>query len=127
MFEKPGERRDSNQLFTKKMDKDYEKYAYFYSRAKNYGIVMKAEHKRTVDGEVVRDVGIRIEFHNGMLKLEKTKENAEMIKYLRKKIEEEKGVSLYKKSFVEEFKPEKTYTESEVKELLLAQKDKNEK
>jgi hypothetical protein len=62
-----------------------------------------------------------------MLKLEKTKENAEMIKYLRKKIEEEKGVSLYKKSFVEEFKPEKTYTESEVKELLLAQKDKNEK
>lgn len=109
-------------------DKDYDKYAYFVSRASNFAIVIKPTKKKIVDGEVVFEEGLRLEFNNKMLRLEKTKDNEGIIAKLREKLEAEKVLDPKRRSFWEEEKP-KEMVEMEKVETLLGEKigEKNEK
>jgi hypothetical protein len=111
---------------------DFEKYVYFSSKAKNYGIIMEPRVEDTLstgerrvakgdDGKLME--GIRIEFHNGMKRIEKTKENAAIIKFLRDKCEKEKGVPLNRQQLKEITKPIKMIPEDEVNKKL---KEKDE-
>ena len=99
-------------------EKDYKKYAYFVSRAKNFAISMRPDKKKIVDGEVVFEEGLRLEFHNGMLRVEKTEENEGIISKLREKIEKEKDLDQKRKSFFEEVEPEAMIPQSKVEDIL---------
>lgn len=103
--------------------KDYKKYAYFISRAKNFAISIKPDRKKIVDGEVVFESGLRLEFNNGMLRLEKNDENNSIIEKLRKKIKDESVLDPKRRTFYEELEPEIMLPESKVKEVL---NEKNE-
>ena len=76
---------------TSNHNKDFDHYAYFVSKAKNYGCSMKSEIKqKDLHGQMITlQPAVRIEFNNGMLRLDK-KANKEEISFLRKKIEDEK-------------------------------------
>lgn len=103
--------------------KDYKKYAYFISRAKNFAISIKPDRKKIVDGEVVFESGLRLEFNNGMLRLEKNDENNSIIEKLREKIKDESVLDPKRRTFYEELEPEIMLPESKVKEVL---NEKNE-
>lgn len=120
---------EETDLFKKTMsDKDYDKYAYFVSKANNFAIVIKPTKKKIVDGEVVFEEGLRLDFHNKMLRLEKTKENERIIAKLREKLESEKALDPKRRSFFEETKP-KEMVEMDKVETLLEEKigEKNDK
>ena len=113
-------------------DKDFEKYAYFVSKAKNYSVIMEPRVEdllSTGERRVARDengkemAGLRIEFHNGMKRVEKTKENEKLIAFLREKCEKEKLQPDKDRQLVEVLRPEKVYKETEVKDLI-SEKDK---
>lgn len=110
---------------------DFDKFAYFSSKGKNYAIIFKprveevlASGERRVakddDGNLMN--GVRIEFHNGMKRIEKTKENMPMIEFLREKCEKEKSVPLNRQQLKEIVKPVKKISEDKVK-AMLAEKD----
>ena len=109
-------------------EKDYDKYAYFVSKANNFAIVIKPTKKKIVDGEVIFEEGLRLEFHNKMLRLEKTKENEGVIAKLREKLENEKALDPKRRSFFEETKP-KEMVEMDKVETMLGEKigEKNER
>lgn len=109
-------------------EKDYDKYAYFVSKANNFAIVIKPTKKKIVDGEVVYEEGMRLTFHNKMLRLEKTKENEGVIAKLREKLENEKALDPKRRSFFEETKP-KEMVEMDKVETMLGEKigEKNER
>ncbi len=103
--------------------KDYKKYAYFISRAKNFAISIKPDRKKIIDGEVVFEPGLRLEFNNGMLRIEKNEENNSIIEKLREKIKVESVLDPKRRTFYEELEPEIMLPESKVKEVL---NEKNE-
>lgn len=109
-------------------DKDYDKYAYFVSKASNFAIVIRPTKKKIVDGEVVYEEGLRLEFHNKMLRVEKSKDNEGILSKLREKLDNEKALDPKRRSFFEETKP-KEMVEMEKVETLLGEKigEKNEK
>jgi hypothetical protein len=98
--------------------KDYKKYAYFVSRAKNFAISIKPDKKKIIDGEVVFEPGLRLEFNNGMLRIEKTEDNEAVIEKLREKLKNESVVDPKRRLFYEELEPETMLPESKVKEVL---------
>ena len=98
--------------------KDYKKYAYFVSRAKNFAISIKPDKKKIIDGEVVFEPGLRLEFNNGMLRIEKTEDNEVVIEKLREKLKNESVVDPKRRLFYEELEPETMLPESKVKEVL---------
>lgn len=87
------------------MSKDFSKFAYFVSRAKNYAIVVRPDKKKVVDGEVVFEPGLRLEFNNGMLAIERSKDNENILSILRKKISDEKDFDQKRRSLWEELPP----------------------
>jgi hypothetical protein len=99
-------------------EKNYEQYAYFVSRAKNFAISIKPDRKKIVDGEVVFEPGLRLEFNNGMLRVEKNKENEVIIEKLREKLKQESVIDPKRRLFYEESEPENMLPESKVKEAL---------
>lgn len=112
-------------------EKDYEKYAYFVSKAKNYSVIFKPMVEEVLaDGSrrIAKDekgkemVGLRIEFDNRMKRIEKTEENMPMIEFLRKKCEGEAGEDPKRQQIKEEHKPIKMVKEEEMK-VKLAEKD----
>lgn len=107
-------------------DKDFEKYVYFVSKAKNYGTIMEPRVEETLaNGErkVSKDddgkpmVGLRIEFHNGMKRLEKTPENKGQIEFLRKKCKEESTLPEKRQQIKELHKLIKKIPETEVEKM----------
>lgn len=71
--------------------KDFDRYVYFVSKAKNYAVCYKPEIKEVdMYGQQKKlQAPVRIEFYNGMKKLEKTKENMPFIEFLRERIKAE--------------------------------------
>ena len=113
-------------------NRDFDKFAHFSSKAKNYAIVYKPHvTERLAGGETVtaKDkegkelIGLRLEFENHNFRIEKSKENEKIIAFLRKKCEGEKQVSLKMQQLKEIQKPIKKIEETKVKEMLSA-KDK---
>lgn len=101
-------------------EKDFSKFAYFRSRARNYAICMRPERRAIVDGEVVtKDVGLRIEFNNHFYRIEKTEDNENIIEFLRNKILSEKDFDPNKKMLFEEVKGDMMIPESEVEKILI--------
>ena len=98
--------------------KDFNKYAYFISRASNFAIVIRPDKKKKVDGEVVFEPGLRVEFNNKMLAVEKNKDNEKILEVLRRKIEEEKVFDPKKRTFFEEQPPKEMVDMEKVKDLL---------
>ena len=99
--------------------KDFDKYAYFRSRARNYGICMTSERRANVDGEVViKAPGFRIEFNNHLKRIEKTEMNEPVIKFLRDRMLLEKDLAQNKRMLFEETKADILIPEKDVKELL---------
>lgn len=102
-------------------EKDFKKYAYFRSKAKNYAVCIKPERKAIVDGEVViKDPGLRVEFDNGMKRIEKTEEGMVIINFLRERIKTEEPLGVSQKSLFEEVEQEAMIPESKVAEILLS-------
>lgn len=99
-------------------EKDFDKYAYFISRASNFAIVIKPTKKKIVDGEVVFEEGLRLEFNNKMLRIEKTKDNEPIIAKLREKIEKESVTDPRRRAFFEETKPKEMVAMDKVEELI---------
>lgn len=104
--------------------KDFDKYAYFESKAKNYGIIYEPRLEEVMasgDKRVAKDddgkkmEGIRIEFHNHLKRFDRTKENEKIIKWLEKKCEEELKMPLRSQQLKQIFKPVKMIPETEVK------------
>jgi len=112
---------------------DFDKYAYFKSKAKNYCVIVKErveEITASGDKRVAKDdegkqmVGLKIEFKNHQKRLERTKENAGIIKFLEDKCKvEKKGVGKGKRSIEQEFKPVRMIPETEIKGMM-SDKDK---
>jgi len=111
--------------------RDYEKFAYFASRASNCSIIYKPRVEQILaSGEkvVARDekgkemVGHRIEFHNHNLMYEKNELNAPLIQFLRGWIAEEDLLPKNKKLFIEITKPTKQFSEAEV-DKMIGEKD----
>lgn len=105
-------------------EKDFDKYAYFVSRASNFAIVIRPDKKRVVDGEVIFDAGLRLEFDNKMLAIEKTKDNEVILEKLREKLKKEETLDPKRRAFFEETKPVSMIPEDKVKEKL---QEKNQK
>ena len=99
-------------------EKDFDKYVYFICRAENFAVVIRPDKKKTVDGEVVFEEGLRLEFHNKMLRLENDEANQGVIAKLREKIKAEESMDPKRRSFFEETKPETMIPETMVKEKL---------
>lgn len=99
-------------------EKDFEKYVYFVCRAENFAVVIRPDKKRIVDGEVVFEEGLRLEFHNKMLRLENAESNQGIIAKLRDKIRLEEGLDPKRRTFFEETKPETMIPETMVREKL---------
>jgi hypothetical protein len=111
-------------------NKDFIKYAYFISKAANHTVIIRPQLEEIMaNGEirVSKDENgkpierLYVEFHNGMKRFEKSKENEVFINYLRGIIQNEKDLPENKKSIKEVIKPARLYTEEEVKNLLKAQ------
>lgn len=127
--------------------KDFTKFAYFVSKAKNHTVIVKPQLEEIMaNGEVKisRDengkemMRVVVEFHNGMIKFEyepmgfdgevdvAMKEmNRIKIEYLRRIVLKEMELSEKSKSIKEVKKPIKLYTEEEVKNLLAVQDKAN--
>jgi len=101
--------------------KDFSKYAYFVSKAKNFAIVIRPDKKKVVDGEVQFLPGLRMEFNNGMLAVEKTKENNEIINILRGKIGEYSSIDPKRRPFFEEQPPKEMVPLEKVNEIYSEQ------
>lgn len=99
-------------------DKDFSKYAYFICKASNFAIVIKPNKKKIVDGEVVYEEGLRLEFKNKMLRIEKTEENEGLLIKLRQKLKDEEAIDPKRRSFFEEQKPKEMVAMDQVEELL---------
>ena len=108
-------------------NKDFEKYAYFQAKAKNYGMVYKPrveELTASGDRRVAKDddgkqlTGIRVEFHNYEKRLERTSENKELISWLENKCKEELTMPLRFQQIKQIFKPEKIYKQVDVDKLV---------
>ena len=85
--------------------KDFDKYAYFRSKAANYALCIKSRRTAIVDGEpVVKAEGLRVEFRNRMIRIEKDELGMIQIKALRDEILKEKDLIAIKKSLFEEKK-----------------------
>ncbi len=106
------------------MSKDFNKYAYFVSKAKNFAIAIRPDKKKIVDGEVVFEPGLRVEFHNGMLEVEKNDNNKIIIETLRKKLDDQKDIDPKRRSFWEEQAPKEMVEVNKVKDLLGEKNDK---
>jgi len=100
------------------MEKDYSKYCYFVSKAKNFGISLIPDKKKIVDGNVDFIPGLRIEFRNGMLRIEKSEENKSAIDKIRSIVEKEKFLDQKQRTVWEESVPQNMLPEKDVKELL---------
>lgn len=105
-------------------EKNFDKYAYFVSRASNFAIVIRPAKKKVVDGEVIFEEGLRLEFNNKMLALEKTEDNAPIIEKLREKLKKEEIMDPKRRSFFEESKPVAMISEDKVIEKLQEKNDK---
>lgn len=107
-----------------KQPKDFDRYAFFRSRARNYAICYQPELKEVDAYGQQREVqpAIRIEFHNGMKRLEKTKENQPFIDFLRKRIEKEQDMDPRSRTIWEETPPDNISRDEHKKEL--EEKDK---
>lgn len=105
-------------------NKDFSKYAYFVSRASNFAIVIRPTKKRIVDGEVVYEEGLRLEFKNKMLRVEKTEENEGILAKLREKLEAEKSQDPKRRAFFEEEEPKRMIPEEAVVEKLNEKNDR---
>lgn len=125
---------------------DFDKYAYFHSKAKNYSIVFLPRieevlstgerrvarcdddsHPHYKKGEQM--AGYRVEFHNFMHRVEINPEDAKLksfntnlIAFLREKCEDEKLAPLNRQQLKEIEKPIRRIPENEV-EAMLAEKD----
>jgi len=106
---------------------DFDKYAYFKSKAKNYCVIVKErveEITASGDKRVSKDdngkemVGLRIEFHNHQKRIERTKENEGIIKFLENKCKEEKTLQKEKRQITQVFKPIKMIPETEIKGIV---------
>lgn len=106
------------------MSKDFNKNAYFVSKAKNFAIAVRPDKKKIIDGEVVFEPGIRVEFHNGMLEIAKTEENKLILETLRRKLEEQKDMDPKRRSFWEEQPPKEMVEVDKVKDLLGEKNDR---
>lgn len=112
-------------------DKNYEKYAYFVSKARNYSVIFKpcveevlADGSRRIakDDDGKEMVGLRIEFDNYGKRIEKTKENMPMIEFLRAKCKGEDVEDPKRQQIKEKHKPIKMVKEDEMN-AKLAEKD----
>lgn len=129
-------------------NKDFEKYAYFVSKASNHTVIIKPQLEEIMaNGEVKvsRDekgkemLRVMAQFNNGMLRIEyapvneftkkadiaKAKMNKLKIDYLRMLIQKELELSENKKSIKEVKKAPRLYTEEEVANLMEAQNQAN--
>lgn len=98
---------------------DFNRYAYFASKAKNFAISMRPDRFRIVDGEKIYDSGLRIEFNNGMLRLNKNDElDIAKIEFLRMRLEKEKDMDVKQRTFQEIVEQEKMISESKLVEVL---------
>jgi hypothetical protein len=107
--------------------RDYDKYAYFQSKARNYGVVYEPrveEITASGDRRVAKDddgkqmTGIRIEFHNFQKRIERTPENKKMIEWLEARCKKELTMPLRFQQISQIFKPEKIYKQAEVDEMM---------
>ena len=112
--------------------KDFEKYAYFESKAKNYGIIYEprleepmasGEKRVATDDDGKKMEGIRVEFHNHFKRYERKKKNEGIIKWLEAKCKEELNMPLRFQQIKQIFKPVKMIPETEIK-AQLDEKDK---
>jgi len=111
-------------------NKDYDKFAYFVSRAINYSVIFRPKVQELLatgewrtakddDGNLME--GYRIEFHNGKLAYEKNELNKSLIEFLRLKIFAERDLPEKRKVIKEETKPIKKIPEDEVQKMLAEQ------
>jgi hypothetical protein len=108
-------------------EKNYDKYAYFVSRANNFAIVIRPDKKKIVDGETVFESGLRVEFKNKMLRIEKTEDNQFILDVLKEKLKKEEQIDPKRRSFYEETKPESMIPESKVKDALQKKNEEIER
>jgi len=108
-------------------DKDFDKYVYFASKAKNYTIIYKPmveELLATGERRVAKDddgklmSGVRIEFHNGMKRFEKSPENEAIIEFVRAKCKGEENEPESRRMLKEITKPIKKISEDVVREMM---------
>ena len=99
-------------------EKNFDKFAYFVCRASNFSIVIRPDKKKTIDGEVVFEPGLRLDFKNRMLSIEKTNDNKGILSKLREKIKEESALDPKKRAFFEEDEPKLMIPEDLVKSKL---------
>lgn len=99
-------------------EKNFDKFAYFVSKASNFAIVIRPTKKKIVDGEVVYEEGLRLEFHNKMLAIEKTPENKAVLEKMREKIVAEANIDPKRRAFFEESKPKEMVAMEQVESLL---------
>jgi hypothetical protein len=103
--------------------KDFKKYAYFRSRARNYAVCIKPERRRIVDGEVViKSHGLRVEFRNHLFRVEKDELGEKIIKHLRDKMLAVKDLDPKRKMLFEEKKQDILIPEHDV-EKIVKEKD----
>ena len=105
-------------------EKNFEKFAYFISKASNFAIVIRPDKKKIVDGEVVFEPGLRMEFKNKMLSVEKTKDNGPILAKLREKLKAEENIDPKRRAFFEETAPRVMIPEEMVKEKLGEKNDR---
>ena len=128
MLSRPCQPRGESRFIIKVMmeDKDYDKYVYFVCRPSKFAIVIKGTKKKIVEGEVVYEEGLRLDFNNKMLRIEKTEENKELIKKIREKLKKEENQDPKRRSFFEETRPIKMLPEEKVIELVGKKNDRIE-
>lgn len=104
--------------------KDFDKFVYFVSKASNYAICYQSELKSIDNYGQQKEIKapIRIEFNNGLKRLEKTKENEKFIKFIRERIEKEKDLGQKDKTLWEEKAP--NIVSKEEHESTMSEKDK---
>lgn len=105
-------------------NKDFDKYSYFVSKSRNFAIVIKPTRKKTVDGEVLFEEGLRVEFNNHFLRVENTPSNQFILEALRKRLEDEKYLEQKSKSFYEETRPKVMIAEEELEGVITKAIDK---
>jgi len=101
-------------------EKNFDKYLYFCSKAKNYAMVIRPDKKKIIDGEVVFDEGIRVSFTNKMLRIENSKVNSNIIEAIRKKVKEDESLPENKRSIIEQKRPKEMISKEDVKDQLSA-------
>ncbi len=105
--------------------KDFDRYAYFVSKAKNYAICYQPEMKEVDMYGQQREVKapIRIEFHNGKKRIEKTPENQPYIDFLRERIKKEESMDPRSRTLWEEQPSQVVPKEEHEKSLQEKQKE----